>query len=160
MNKVAINRDLKAFVAIVMLVAVLLASPAYGAEVANVSRTDLAEYAASDDFLGIPYSWGGTTTAGFDCSGFVQFIFNEFGINLPRTTYEQRYEGVEVEFENLEPGDLVFFENYEHVGIFIGDKQFVHASSSKGIKISSLDENVDEGPYYVPRFCGARSILD
>jgi peptidoglycan endopeptidase LytE len=102
-------------------------------------------------FLGAPYKLGGSTLKGIDCSAFVKKIYEIFDIQLPRTTREQFKVGKKVEKEQLEEGDLVFFKrrgNRAHVGIYVGDNQFVHASSySREIKIDHLDT-----PYYSQRF--------
>lgn len=103
------------------------------------------------NFLGAPYRLGGSTLKGIDCSAFVKKVYEIFDVYLPRTTQEQFSIGKKVQKHQLEEGDLVFFRrrgNNAHVGIYIGDNQFVHASSSsKEIKIDSL-----EAPYYSQRF--------
>ncbi|WP_097026731.1 NlpC/P60 family protein [Clostridium peptidivorans] len=85
--------------------------------------------AYAQKFLGTPYLWGGTTPSGFDCSGFTQYVFRHFGINLGRTTYDQINDGVPVSREDLQPGDLVFFGNSSptHVGIYAGNNTYIHA---------------------------------
>jgi len=102
-------------------------------------------------FLGVPYKLGGSTLRGIDCSAFVKKIYGIFNIELPRTTREQFSVGKKVEKDQLEEGDLVFFKrrgNNAHVGIYIGDNQFVHASSyNREVKIDYLDT-----PYYNKRF--------
>ncbi len=103
------------------------------------------------NFLGTPYRLGGSTLKGIDCSAFVKKVYEIFDISLPRTAREQFSIGRKLEKSQLEEGDLVFFKrrgNNAHVGIYIGDNQFVHASSSsKEIKIDCL-----ETPYYSQRF--------
>lgn len=82
-------------------------------------------------FLGLPYMRGGTTPNGFDCSGFVQYVYAHFGIDLPRTTGDQVNTGVKVNREELKPGDIVFFgtqDNVYHDGIYIGGGRFIHSS--------------------------------
>lgn len=87
-------------------------------------------------FIGNPYVWGGTSlTNGADCSGFVQSVFANFGVSLPRTSYEQRSAGIAVSYEEALPGDIICYDG--HVGIYIGDGQIVNAQSpSQGIGIS------------------------
>lgn len=86
-------------------------------------------------FIGNPYVWGGTSlTNGADCSGFVQSVYAQFGISLPRTTWDQEYSGVGISYESAMPGDLILYEG--HVGIYIGNGQIVNAiNPSKGIGI-------------------------
>jgi len=102
-------------------------------------------------FLGVPYKLGGSTLKGIDCSAFVRKIYEVFNIQLPRTTREQFSIGKKVQKNQLEEGDLVFFRergNRAHVGIYVGENQFVHASSySREVKIDYLDT-----PYYSKRF--------
>jgi peptidoglycan endopeptidase LytE len=103
-------------------------------------------------FLGVPYRLGGATLKGIDCSAFVKKIYQIFSIDLPRTTREQLHFGKGVEKSELEEGDLVFFRtrraNGTHVGIYIGNNQFVHASSlKKEVKVDNLD-----APYYNKHF--------
>ncbi len=102
-------------------------------------------------FLGVPYKLGGSTLKGIDCSAFVRKIYEVFNIQLPRTTREQFAVGKKVQKNQLEEGDLVFFRetgNRAHVGIYVGENQFVHASSySREVKIDYLDT-----PYYSKRF--------
>ena len=109
---------------------------------------DLIAYAKS--FLGVPYVYGGTSAKGFDCSGYTMYIFKHFGINLPHSATSQLNYGINVSRSELQPGDLVFFRdtNYStkaasHVGIYIGDSNFIHASSSRSgkyVSINSLNE--------------------
>ena len=122
------------------------------------SKAD-ATIATAKKYIGVPYLWGGSTPSGFDCSGFVQYVFKVHGISLNRTCETQYKHGSYVSKSNLKPGDLVFFQNtykegISHVGIYIGGGQFIHASSSKGVVISNLSSS-----YYVSHYYGARRIL-
>lgn len=96
--------------------------------------SSVVDYATQ--FVGNPYVWGGTSlTNGADCSGFVQSVYANFGIDLPRTSYEQQNAGTEVSYEDAQPGDLICYGG--HVAIYMGDGKIVHASNSTdGIKIS------------------------
>jgi cell wall-associated NlpC family hydrolase len=109
--------------------------------------------------LEVPYRFGGTTLWGLDCSGFVQKTFAFLDLELPRTAREQFREGLKVSKADLSPGDLVFFRTYakypSHVGIYLGDNRFVHASSrERKVTVDSLDT-----PYYVKRYIGAKRLL-
>lgn len=110
-------------------------------------------------YIGVPYVWGGTTTSGFDCSGFTQKVFADLGYTINRTSQEQFSQGTPISKENLQIGDLVFFNTsgngVSHVGIYIGSNQFIHASSSKGVSIASLDSN-----YWKGRYMGAKRMVD
>jgi hypothetical protein len=112
-------------------------------------------------FFGIRYRFGGQSTAGFDCSGFVRFMFDRgFNTKLPRTSSEMAGIGRKVERSELKPGDLVFFQTrggkrISHVGIFVGNDTFVHSSVSKGITEDRLQQK-----YYDKRFAGAVRVLD
>jgi cell wall-associated NlpC family hydrolase len=109
--------------------------------------------------LSVPYRFGGTTLWGLDCSGFVQKAFSFLNLDLPRSAREQFGKGAAIEKADLSPGDLVFFRTYakypSHVGIYLGDNRFVHASSrERKVTIDSL-----ETPYYVKRYIGAKRLL-
>lgn len=115
--------------------------------------------ATAKQYIGVPYLWAGSSPSGFDCSGFVQYVFKAHGISLNRTAATQYKHGSYVSKSNLQAGDLVFFQNtykagISHVGIYIGDGKFIHASSSKGVVISNLSSS-----YYVSHYYGARRIL-
>ena len=110
------------------------------------------------DYMGVPYIFGGTTPYGFDCSGYVQYVFAKAGISIPRTADVQYDFGTPISTTDLVEGDLVFFTTYlpgaSHVGIYLGDNKFIHASSSRGVTISSLSQ-----AYYSSHYIGARRIL-
>lgn len=110
-------------------------------------------------YMGTRYRFGGTTPKGFDCSGFVQYVFKQNGFDLPRTADEQYKLGQRVKKRaELVPGDLVFFSTYEkgasHCGVYLGKNQFIHVSSSKGVRVDSLDDS-----YWKPRWYGGKHIV-
>jgi peptidoglycan endopeptidase LytE len=113
----------------------------------------------AERMISIPYRWGGQTLKGLDCSAYVQKVFNLLQLDLPRSARAQFREGEKVEKSELSAGDLVFFRTYakyaSHVGIYLGDNRFIHASSrDRKVKIDSL-----EAPYYVKRYIGAKRFL-
>lgn len=136
----------------------------------SVKGLEIVEYAK--EFLGVPYVYGGASPSGFDCSGFTMYVYNHFGISMRHGAQAQAKLGEEVSADknskssllnNLQVGDLVFFLDYEtmdeigHCGIYIGDGNFIHASSGSGycVKINSLLP----GEYYNTRYCAARRII-
>ena len=103
-------------------------------------------------YLGVPYRWAGASpSTGFDCSGFVMYVYAQVGVDLPHSSQAQYGYGVAVSRAELEPGDLVFFDGLNHVGIYIGGGQFVHAPHTGDVvKISSLSES-----WYSSEYVGA-----
>lgn len=109
----------------------------------------------ASNYLGTRYVWGGTSPNGFDCSGFVQFVFQKQGIDLPRTS-RQMYAELDRSVSDLKQGDLVFFaadRTISHVGIFVGNNQFISATDD-GVAIKSLS-----GGYWGPKYIGAKRVL-
>lgn len=147
-----------------MIIAVLLftATPFMSNEAqasGTATQDEIVNYAKQ--FIGVPYKWGGTTPSGFDCSGYTTYVFNQkFGFNLPRTSGSQAGVGSAVSKSNLQKGDLVFFSftagssSVGHVGIYIGNGDFISATSSKGIAIEDLNTN----SYWAPRYITARRV--
>ena len=136
----------------------------------TIKAEEIVSYAK--EFIGVPYVYGGASPSGFDCSGFTMYVFDHFGISMRHGAQAQAKLGEKVSADksskssllnNLEVGDLVFFLDYEtmdeigHCGIYIGDGNFIHASSGSGycVKINSLLP----GEYYNTRYCAARRVL-
>ncbi|WP_137743492.1 C40 family peptidase [Robertmurraya siralis] len=113
------------------------------------------------NYIGVPYLDAGATPSGFDCSGFTYFVYNLVGVTIPRIAASQYTIGKSVDKANLQLGDLVFFEKtmnkpgITHVGIYVGNNEFISATSSKGIKIDSLSNT-----YWEPKYVGAKRILE
>lgn len=108
--------------------------------------------------IGISYKTGGTTTAGFDCSGYTRYVFTKLGLSLPRTSQAQYKVGSSVSRSELRSGDLVFFNTtgrgVSHVGIYVGNGKFANSSSSHGVTISSLSQS-----YWASRYVGAKRVM-
>jgi len=129
-------------------------------QLSKQEREALTEYAKY--FKGGKYIWGGTTPKGFDCSGYVQYLYKKQGINLPRTALSQSQVGEDVDINELKKGDLLFFLTDKkrkipvtHVGIYIGNGEFIHAASrKKGIIISPITHG-----YYASKFVKAKRVI-
>ena len=122
----------------------LQASQAFGLRVVGYAKR----------FLGVRYVYGGSTPrSGFDCSGFVRYVYAHFGVALPHSSYAQFGDGRHVSRRSLRPGDLVFFDAVGHVGIYIGNGRFIHAPhTGTRVSIAKL------GGWYSERFSGARRL--
>ncbi|MCO6496479.1 MAG: C40 family peptidase [Chitinophagaceae bacterium] len=129
----------------------------------NVSTKDLVGFAKLQ--LGVPYLWGGMDRKkGFDCSGFISYVFSNFNISVPRITYQFTNAGVDIPIEFSKPGDLILFTGSDansgvvgHMGIITennkGNVTFIHASSSRGVMISGMNS------YFIPRFVRVNRIF-
>ncbi|OWF76149.1 hydrolase [Yersinia rohdei] len=110
-----------------------------------------------EQWEGVSYKLGGNNRKGIDCSAYIQRVFaDEFSLNLPRSSHEQIKQGSQISKDALHTGDLVFFktsQNTRHVGVYIGENKFIHASSSMGVTISTFDNK-----YWGPRYEQARRI--
>lgn len=114
-------------------------TPAPAPSVSSASGQAVLDYAYR--FLGTPYVWGGTTPSGFDCSGFTQYVYRHFGVNLPRVSRAQGSYGTKISYSNLQAGDLVFFGSggISHVGIYIGGGNMIHSPRpGKSVEISTM----------------------
>lgn len=118
--------------------------------------------ATGSKFIGTPYSYGAQTgdTRSFDCSSFVQYVFGQYNIILPRSSKDQYQQGTWVSRSDLQKGDLVFFTtdgtgNVSHLGIYIGNGQMLHASSTLGVSITTFAGN----SYWEPRYMGAKRVI-
>ncbi len=144
----------KIFVAMMTVMLIILNGAMAEAADDNSLGEQIAACASSDEFLGIPYSYGGASKEAFDCSGFVMYVFARFGISLPHYTGSIKDMGTAVSYDELQAGDVVFFyQDYGHVGIYIGDNEVVHAGSN-GVTISSI-----ESGYYYDNYKAARRII-
>ncbi len=143
-------------IALLCVLALGATAPAFAAEEdPGVQIADLAE-----QYVGSRYVWGGTGPTGFDCTGFVMFIYGQFGVSLPHNEAGQLNSGVRVSGDELQPGDVLVFANtyragLSHVGIYVGEGRFVHAvDESHGVMVSNLWDG-----YWSPRFVGASRTL-
>ena len=120
-------------------------------------RTSIMDMSA--EYLGVRYVYGGSSRWGFDCSGLTSFLYQQHGITINRCADTQMQDGLVVDRENLQIGDLVFFDIESpwlasHVGIYVGNGQFIHAATSSGVRYSSLDAD-----YWAQYYVGARRII-
>ncbi|WP_069203019.1 C40 family peptidase [Bacillus testis] len=124
---------------------------------ASVTGNDIVKLASQ--YISAPYKFGGNTPAGFDCSGYLLYVFNQVGISLPRTSADQYTSvGLMIDDKDLAPGDLVFFSDtykkgISHSGIYIGDQKFLSATDS-GVVVSSMTNS-----YWKPKYAGAKRVV-
>ncbi|MCL2690282.1 MAG: C40 family peptidase [Chitinispirillia bacterium] len=116
---------------------------------------------AAESYLGTPYKYGGMSRAGVDCSGYTVLVYREvYGVNLPRTSAKMWKKGRPLSVSAARPGDLCFFRmrgkkgKIDHVGIYMGNNRFIHASTSSGVMYNNLKDD-----YYSKRFAGIRRML-
>lgn len=123
----------------------------------TTSASGSAIVSKAKEYLGVPYVWGGASPSGFDCSGLVYYVLNSVGISVPRSLAQQQNMGTYVAKSDLQPGDIVYFQNtyasgISHVGIYVGDGKFIHAPHS-GAVVSYADLN---STYYTQHYYSAR----
>ncbi len=110
--------------------------------------------AIAERYLGVPYVWGGASPSGFDCSGLVMYVYAQLGVHLPHFAAAQYRDGRHVRVDGLRPGDLVFFDDLNHVGIYVGGGRFIHAPhTGDHVRISSL-----AGGWYAEHYDGATRV--
>jgi cell wall-associated NlpC family hydrolase len=133
---------------------------------ASAARSARRVLDSGEELIGTPYVWGGSTPAGFDCSGFVQYVFREHGVELPRTSRQMAHAGVHVpaRIASLAPGDLMLFDGtsstISHVAIYAGNGRILHSSASAhGVGYDRLDDT-KRGRYFVSHFVAARRVIE
>jgi peptidoglycan DL-endopeptidase LytE len=123
--------------------------------VVSVSKVD-ALITEAKKYIGVPYVWGGSTTSGFDCSGYVNYVYNRVGVSIPRTVAIIWSSAKAISAPNV--GDIVFFNTSgsgtSHAGIYLGNNQFIHAGTSTGVIISDMNNS-----YWKPRYLGAKTAF-
>jgi len=130
--------------------------PGQSAPVVSVAHVERASrvVAVALAQIGAPYRWGGADPQGFDCSGFVMYVYGRAGVSLPHGAVKQYRLGTSVSRKDLARGDIVFFDRLNHNGIYIGDGRFVHATKTgDAVKVSRLDE-----AWFERRWVGARRL--
>jgi len=131
-------------------------APPYPTESGSTERPRGSLYQVAHSYLGVPYKYGGSSSRGMDCSGFVTTVYREvFGIKLPRSSHAMKYWGKKVDLDDLQEGDVLLFGRFfgfiNHSGVYYADGKFFHASSSNGVELASIHD-----PYYKERLCCAR----
>ncbi len=156
--KLSTSRFIQAAAAFAVVLLLAGTTTAAGSGDSAVLRTRILDTAKKH--IGARYNYGGMSTKGFDCSGFVQFVYRENGISLPRSTVDQFEKGKKIGLDDAKPGDLVFFRIYNnrisHVGIFITKSRFIHAPS-RGKRVGFADMNLN---YWQKSFVGAVTFIE
>ncbi len=146
----------KHFILVLVAILLFIAAPFTTTQASASTGDDLISYAKK--YTGTKYVYGGTTTSGFDCSGYTVHVFKEFGVSLKRTAAQQFTQGTSVSKSDLQKGDLVFFNNLgrgiSHVGIYIGGGQMISATTSRGVAVDSI-----HGGYWGKYYAGAKRVL-
>ncbi|MDV6377030.1 C40 family peptidase [Sporosarcina sp. GW1-11] len=146
----------KKIISVVAMSILLLVAPFAEQAEASTKATKISKTATS--LTGIKYRYGGTTRAGFDCSGYVGYVFKQNGLKVARTSRAMYASGRAVKKSNLRSGDLVFFNTtgrgVSHVGIYIGNGKFAHASTTKGVRV----DRINDPHYWAKRYVGAKRV--
>lgn len=128
------------------------------ASASDISTKEVKETAKK--YLGSPYLYGGTSSKGFDCSGYITTVFKELGVSLPRSSASMYGVGESVDQNDLIPGDLVFFNTsgsgISHVGVYLGGGDFIHSQTNIGVSITSLNDKY----YWADRYVGAKRVAN
>jgi cell wall-associated NlpC family hydrolase len=147
---------------ITVFLAIAVISLVYSEDCVGAAGSDSASIvdsiiAQAVSYLGVPYVYGGIDENGFDCSGLAYRVFNDNGIELPRTVTAIGELGVAVSRDSLQPGDLLIFHNPTHTGIYIGDGEFIHCSSymERGVVITEITQS-----NYARRYYSARRVIE
>lgn len=129
-----------------------------GVTTGTARQNEILSYA--QQFLGCPYVWGGKGPNEFDCSGFVSYVFKHFNINIPAYTYTMKDYGNEVNLNSLQPADMIFFNSFGHVGIYLGNNQFIHAHGSQSKQRGPYKVEIAQlADWYKTNLCGARRLI-
>ena len=126
--------------------------PPLGVSVARTAPVGQKAASLATSLVGTPYVYGGSAPTGFDCSGLVYYVFQQLGVAVPRTAAEQRAQARPVTQDHLQPGDLLFFYTpKDHVGIFVGGDQFVHApATGRSVTVARMNS-----PFFILGYAGA-----
>ena len=152
------KKNFKATLIAVLTALAIFLSPLAASDASAASITSSQLSSEAQKYIGIKYRSAGTSTSGFDCSGYVQYVYKKLGVSLPRTSKSMYGTGSAVNKSKLQSGDLVFFntggKGVSHVGIYLGNGKFIHSSSSKGVSVASIND-----PYYWgSRYVGAKRV--
>lgn len=155
------NRVLKSGALALFAAIAIFFSPVMGDDKAEASTLTVDQLqTTAKKFIGVKYSYGGTSTSGFDCSGYVRHVYNQIGVSLPRTSASMYGAGSAVGKKDLKAGDLVFFNTsgrgISHVGIYIGGNKFIHSMTGKGVTITDINDKW----YWGSRYVGAKRVAN
>lgn len=152
------KRNIVLFFAVLLFVAFNSINPHAASAAESPKTQDILNYAL--EFKGVKYKYGGNSpSSGFDCSGYILYVYKNFGTDLPRSSAEQFNVGTPIDKDSLKPGDLVFFQNtykqgISHTGIYLGNNEFISAED-QGVSVASLDNS-----YWGPKYAGAKRVIE